>query len=184
MAGMLNLGDIFELIDDAFEDGALAQEQFVDPREQAVFHVFIEFGDELDSERFQELFKEWLRHIPTISDQLAKQAFAECGNWFAIIDIAGCNLASQEFTTIVDHQMEFETIKPADRTLASLSKFGKYLVSVNAMVVTHQQGGGVKEGNPVTTSIQTFQIGAQGSEHRRHQNHKTLITHQVRELSS
>ena len=140
VAGMLNLRDIFELIDDAFNDGPFAQKQFIHPREQAVFHVFLEFGDELDTERLQELFKEWLRDIAAVCDQLPKQAFAECGNWFAIIHIAGCNLASQEFATLIDHQMELEAVKPAHRTLASLSKFGKYLVSVNAMVVTHQQG--------------------------------------------
>jgi hypothetical protein len=141
MAGMLNLRDIFELIYDAFDDGPFAQEQFVDPREQAVFHVFLEFGDKLDTQRLEELFKEWLRDIPAICDQLTKQAFAKRRDWFAIIHIARRNLASQEFSTIVDHQMELEPVKPAHRTLASLSQLGKYLVSVNALVVTHQQGG-------------------------------------------
>ena len=32
MASMLNLRDVFELIDDAFDDGSFAQEQFVHPR--------------------------------------------------------------------------------------------------------------------------------------------------------
>jgi len=182
MASMLNLRDIFELINDAFEDGTFAQEQFVHQREQAVFHVFLEFGDELNAERLQELFKEWLRDIPAICDQLSKQAFAKRWNWFAIMHIARGNLASQEFSTIIDHQRELETVKPAHRTLASLSKLGTYLVSVNAMVVTHPQGAGVKERNPVTAPVQAIQIGAQRSQDGRHQNYKTLITHQFRKL--
>ena len=40
MAGMLNLRDIFELIDNAFDNGRFAQEQFVYEGQQAVLHVF------------------------------------------------------------------------------------------------------------------------------------------------
>ena len=57
MASMLNLRDIFELIHHAFNDGAFAQEQFVHQRQQAIFHVFPQFGDKLHTERLQELFK-------------------------------------------------------------------------------------------------------------------------------
>ena len=76
MTSMLNLGDIFELIDDAFDDGPFAQEQFVNPRQQAVFHVFPELGNELDTQRVEELFKQRLRNIAAIRNQLAKQATA------------------------------------------------------------------------------------------------------------
>ena len=138
MASMLNLRDVFELIDHAFDDGPFTQQQFVDPRQQAVFHVFLEFGDELHTKRLQELVKEWLRDITAICDQLPKQAFTECGNWFSVIDIARCDLASQEFSTIIDHQMQLEAVKPAHRTLAALGELGTHLVSVNTMVVTHQ----------------------------------------------
>ena len=57
MTGMLNLRDIFELIHHAFNDGAFPQEQFVHQRQQAIFHVFPQFGDKLHTERLQELFK-------------------------------------------------------------------------------------------------------------------------------
>ena len=57
MASMLNLWDIFELIDDTFDDGPFAQKQFIDPRQQAVFHVFPEFGDELYPECHLKLIK-------------------------------------------------------------------------------------------------------------------------------
>jgi hypothetical protein len=48
--------------------------------------------------------------------------------------------ARQDFTTLIDDQMELEPVKPAHRTLASLGELSKYLVIVNAMVVTHHQG--------------------------------------------
>ena len=139
MTGMLNLRNVFELIDNAFDDGRFAQKQFIDQRQQAVFHVFLEFGDELNAKCLQELFKEWLRDITAIGNQLAKQAFTKRGDGFAVIDIGRRNLASQDFTTLIDDQVELEAVKPAHGTLASFCEFGKYLVSVNAMVVTHPQ---------------------------------------------
>ena len=57
MAGMLNLGDVLELIYNALDDGPFSQEQFVRQRDQAIFHVFPEFGDELHPEDVEELFK-------------------------------------------------------------------------------------------------------------------------------
>lgn len=45
------------MIHHTFDDGSFSQEQYVDPRERAVFHVFPEFGDELDANGLLELFK-------------------------------------------------------------------------------------------------------------------------------
>lgn len=39
VAGMLDLGDIFKLIVDGFDDGALAQQQLIDQWHELVFHV-------------------------------------------------------------------------------------------------------------------------------------------------
>ena len=72
VASMLNLRNVFELIHHALNDGPFAEKEFVHYGEQAVFHVFPEFGDELHTERLRELFKEWLRDIPLICDQFTK----------------------------------------------------------------------------------------------------------------
>src|SRR6266508_1815997 len=122
--------------------------------------------------------------MTTVGGQLAKQAFGEYGNWLPIIHIARCNLASQEFTTLINDQMQLEAIKPAHRTLAALGELSKHLVSMYPMVITNQQGGGVNEGKSVTAPVQALQISAQRSQYRRHQDHKTLITHQFRKLAS
>ena len=54
VAGMFNLRDVFELIYDAFNDGSFVQEDFVHQRQQTVFHVLPQFGDELDTEGIKE----------------------------------------------------------------------------------------------------------------------------------
>ena len=47
MAGMLDLGDVFELIVNRFEQRSLAQYQFVQHGQEFVLHVFAQFGNEL-----------------------------------------------------------------------------------------------------------------------------------------
>ena len=143
---MLNLRNVFELVINGFNDAAFSQQNLIKQGDDFGFHVFLELGDELNAKRLPELFKQGLGNVATIGDQLAKQLFAQCRYRFTIIDIAGCNLARQEFTTLIDDQMEFETVKPAHRTLAAISKFGEDLVIMDTMVVAHAQGGRVNEG--------------------------------------
>ena len=76
VAGMFNLRDVFELIYDTFNDGPFPQKELVDQRQQAVFHVLPQFGDELNAKRVKELFKQRLRNVAAIRNQLAKQADA------------------------------------------------------------------------------------------------------------
>ena len=57
VTGVLNLGDVFELIHDTLDDGTFPEKQLVYQRHQTIFHVLSQFGDELDTERVQELFK-------------------------------------------------------------------------------------------------------------------------------
>ena len=93
MTSMFNLRNILGLIDDTFDDSSFSQEQLVDHRKQSVFHVFAEFGEELDTEAIEKLFEQRLRNVAPIGSQLAKQALTECRNWRSIIDIPRCDLA-------------------------------------------------------------------------------------------
>ena len=47
----------------------------------------------------------------TISNQASDK------NGLAVIHIPRCNLTSQDFTTIIDHQMNLQTVKPARRNI-------------------------------------------------------------------
>jgi len=49
MARMFNLADIFEEIVDRFDDGTLAEKDFVSQIHEFVLHVFAELGDELNA---------------------------------------------------------------------------------------------------------------------------------------
>ena len=39
MSGVFNLGDIFELIDDGFDQGSFAQQEFIRHRQELIFYI-------------------------------------------------------------------------------------------------------------------------------------------------
>jgi hypothetical protein len=63
MTRMLDLADILELIIDRFNDGPLAQEQFVRHLKQAVVHLFAQLRDEVNALGDQEVLRERLGKI-------------------------------------------------------------------------------------------------------------------------
>ncbi len=57
VAGVLNPGDILELVNDDFDDETFTSQQLVFENDQSVFHVFANRRDQLQSP-CKELFKE------------------------------------------------------------------------------------------------------------------------------
>ena len=75
MTGMFYLWDVLELIDNTFDDGSFAQQEFVHEWHRAVFHVALDARDELHTKGFQQLLKKCPRDVASIRDQFAKQVF-------------------------------------------------------------------------------------------------------------
>lgn len=48
MTGMLDLGDVLELVDDRFNHGTLASQQLVGEPQQARLHIALGLGKQLD----------------------------------------------------------------------------------------------------------------------------------------
>ena len=140
MPGVLNLGDVLELINDRFDDGALSQQQVFRQRHQAVLHVRAQLGYQANTEGIQQELKEWLGDIAFIAKQSAEQVFDQFRDWLAIIDIAWSEDHTEQLASIIDNQVQLETEEPTGRTLASLSEIVKYLVLLDTQVVTHSQG--------------------------------------------
>jgi hypothetical protein len=63
MARMLDLRDVFELVNDGLNNRSFAQQQFVRKVHQMILHVFAQPGDELEP-----VFKEQLREGSSIMD--------------------------------------------------------------------------------------------------------------------
>jgi len=60
---MLDLRDVLQLVDDGFDNGALAKQQTVIERHQALFHIALKLGDELNACGFEQLFGQFLGDI-------------------------------------------------------------------------------------------------------------------------
>jgi hypothetical protein len=55
--GMLNLGDVLQLVQHRFDDGAFPQQQFVSEWQQSILHIGSEFGNQLQAESLSQLSK-------------------------------------------------------------------------------------------------------------------------------
>lgn len=63
MARVLNLRDVFELVNNRLDNGAFPQQNLVEDRYQFVFHVRFDSNDELQVKIAQGFFKKWLRNM-------------------------------------------------------------------------------------------------------------------------
>lgn len=79
MAGMLNLRNVFELVDDGFDNGPFAQEQLVEVGQQFGDQVEIVFGQQVG---------EPLGDVAFVGKALAPELFKQSRSGVAVIDSA------------------------------------------------------------------------------------------------
>ena len=73
MAGMLDLGDVLELVNHSFNNRPFAEQYAVDPfHRQVVFGVGLQFGDKLHPQGLAEEIDQWFRNIAFIAKDLPK----------------------------------------------------------------------------------------------------------------
>jgi hypothetical protein len=137
MARMLDLRDILELVKDGLNQDTFSQKEFVRQGHQAVLHILAQLGNQLDLEILPELFEEGPRNVTSVPKQLTKEPFRQDWDRNSIIDIPGCELTSQQLALVIDHQVQFEAVKPSHGGLASGGDAFKYLVLLDAPIVTH-----------------------------------------------
>lgn len=126
MPRMFNLRDVFQLVVNGLDNGTLSEEQLVGQVHQTIGHIFAHTRDEFQA-MFPESEKEFVREIALIGKEFAKQALGEMGDGLPVIHIARREIKGEDFASVIDHQMEFEPIKPAHRGFATLSQPGKHL---------------------------------------------------------
>ena len=150
MARMLNLGDVFELVDDGFHDGTLAQEEFVDQWHELVAQCRADTGDQLNVEGNQEFFQEFFGQVALVGKQFAKELASHFWHGLAIIHVAGCEHHVEQFALIIENQVQFEAKEPAGGGFASFGQPGKDPVRVNPWVFAHRQRCGIHERDACT----------------------------------
>jgi hypothetical protein len=101
MTTVFNLGNVFQLIVDGFDQHPFAQEQFVVEPDQAWFHIPLDRGEQFYATLHQPR-KPLFGQIAFITDQFAKEALSQLWNWAAIIHVARGEAASEEVAAVVD----------------------------------------------------------------------------------
>ena len=91
----------------------------------------------------QQFPGQFFAEIALIAEQFADKIFGQGGYGSGIGHIARCQLESDNFIQIIEHQMKFEAKKPAHRSLAASGQFGKGFVLPAPAVMTHRKSGGV-----------------------------------------
>jgi len=140
VAGVFNQGDILELVSDGLDYETFACQQLVLEKDESILHVFANGGDQLQS-LSEELLEESLGKIAAVANQLTPQRFGHLWDRFAVISVGGRALNRQQFTQVVDNQMELEAIEPSQAALATRGHLGKDPVTTDALVVADRQRG-------------------------------------------
>lgn len=145
MPRVLNLGDVLELVNDGFDNGAFAGEQLVGEPHQMVFHVASGLGKELDAIGFKESLCQGLGDIPSVSKHLTIEGFDQVFHGLTVVGIAGSELDVESLTLVIDHPMQFESKEPVHGGFASSRQASKHLVASNPTVMAHLKAGAVDE---------------------------------------
>jgi len=184
MAGMLDLGDVLELVIDGLDDGTFAKQHDIVVCDQTALHVRAQEGDQLHTKRVQQLRCQFLADVALVTDELAEELSGQVRHRFAIIDIASCEVAPQELALIVDNQMQFEAKEPAHGGLASCCQTGEDLVPLDTLIATDSQRGRIDKRDARTATERTAKIESQCHQCSRHQLDESLIAYQAGKLSA
>lgn len=100
MPGVFNLAGVFEDIKDMFDNGTLAQQQFVKQRHWSVYHILLDFGNQLNSS-LEKGVEDVSREVSLVSNDLAVQGSGEVFDKRKIdaADITGGNDNAQELSS-------------------------------------------------------------------------------------
>ena len=117
VAGMLDLADVFELVDDGFDEGAFAQQELIHQGHETVLHVAFEACDQLQAAG-EKTLEERLGDISPVAEEFAPEFPGQGVNGLPVVDVARREADVEELPAIIDDQVEFEAEEPAGGTLA------------------------------------------------------------------
>jgi hypothetical protein len=163
---MLDLADVVELIDDRLNEGARAQEPFISDGEQAIVHVLAPLGDEAPALGDEQLRGELLGDVAAVANERADETSNQTGHWTAIIHVARRQAARQQFPLIVNDQMEFEAVEPADRGLATSCVEGEDAMVADAGILADGERRRVDTADPRAGAELRVELDDERRQHR------------------
>src|SRR2546430_12383811 len=99
-------------------------------------------------------------------------------NWLAIIHLARSQTAGQQFAPIIDSEVQFKSVKPPHTCLTTLGICRKDAVPTDPFWMTDFKASRVNEADPSAGPISALQIGQQGKQHPRSEEHTSELQSQ------
>jgi hypothetical protein len=112
VAGVLNLRNVLELVDDGPGGGSFAHQELVAQVHQAAGHVLTQPRDEVESLLKKQL-GERSGDVASVANEFAAQSLDQERNRAAIIHISWSQATGQQLSLVFDRRMEFEAKEPA-----------------------------------------------------------------------
>jgi len=182
MARVLDLADVLELIEDRLDERPLAEEEAIGEGQQEVAHVLAQFGDEAQPLLQEELLSERGGDVALVAEEAPKEPVDQHRNRTAVIGVARGEAESEQLATVIDDQVEFEAVEPADGGLAAPRVDPKDAMLLDARWMAHGEGCRVNEADAGAAPALGLEIDRQGHEIARHEFYKPGIAHQARKL--
>jgi hypothetical protein len=182
VASVLDLADIRELIEAGRDQGAFAQQEPVGELEELLAPILAEGGDEAPPLREEQALSEGYPDVAFVAQEPTQETMDQVWPWAPLVGVAGSAAKGTERATVVDDQMERETIAPPHRGLAAASSEAKDTLLLHARWVTYRKGGRVAEAPARAGSQVGVEVEGHGHEVARPEFHEARRAHQVRKL--
>ena len=113
---------------------------------QRVLHVLAYASNQVNVVD-KQFFKKALRDVSLVRHEFSEDLFRKLPvfQWGTIICIGWCQLPLDDFSAVVDNDVQFETEEPPHSPFASCGKSPKGFVSSRSLVVTHPNRGGIND---------------------------------------
>lgn len=95
----------------------------------------------------KQFFEKALRDVSLVGHEFSEDFLRKLlvFQWGTIICIGWCQLPLDDFSAVVDNDVQFETEEPPHSPFATCGKSPKGFVPSRSLVVTHPNGGGVND---------------------------------------
>ena len=104
VAGVLNLGNVLELIKNGFDNGSFAHQKLVAQVHEAVGHILAQSSDEMEP-LLKEQLGERSRDVASVPNELAAQSLYQERNRTAIVYVSRSQAAGEQLSLLIDGQV-------------------------------------------------------------------------------
>ena len=139
---MLDVADVLQLVIDRLDKGPLPEQYLVVEVHQRVFHVLLDFGDEMNVVN-EEHLEEVLADVSPVSEDFPEEFLREVPvlQRFSVIRVPWREHPLDDFALLVDDQVQLESVEPPHRAFAFCRPSLHGLVRVHSLdVAAHQRG--------------------------------------------